>query len=265
MTIPVTYNPINFTPTEENLKALKKLTGNIQYSMEQLRIDYANYISGQFSNKTLEGICFSLSSRDTSVAYHLNLLLEVNKEVELCMDPIRINFAVNKKRYLFDSLIFNIVSAIDYCACLSMYILIHKQDFKRPWKRFYNSIINHKDDPVKNFAIKAKEINNWFILLIDYRAELIHYESSKVGHRSVTDWYTCRTKLTVYPPHSFQKQFKTIKALNNDDNKSIDNIALWLLASYRRAVNEILSLLRSHISENRKGDFDIVRRAMPEK
>lgn len=259
MTFPLPYNPIDFTPTEENIKTVRKLSGNIQNRMQSLKIDYSNFISGNFSNITLEGICFSLSSRDTSISYHLNLLLDVNQEAELCMDPIRINFAVNKKRYLFDSLIFNIVSAIDYSACLAHYILIHKQDYKRPWQRFYKAILCNNDQSIKAFALNAKEINNWFVLLNDYRAELIHYEADNVGHKSVTDWYTCKTKLTVYPPHAFQKKFKLIKLLPNDDNKSIDIVSIWLISSYRRAIDIIVKLLIDYINTNKKGEFHIIR------
>lgn len=156
MTIPLPYDPLKFTPTEDNIKKTKILSGNIQHSLEHLKIGYTNFISGKFTNETLEGICYSLGSRDTSISYHLSLLLDVNKEAELCMDPIRINFAVNKKRYLFDSLIFNIVSAIDYCSCLTTYFLIHIQDYKRPWQRFYKAILCNKDQTINAFAIKAK-------------------------------------------------------------------------------------------------------------
>lgn len=259
MGTPLEYEPSQFLPTEENVKAVKRLSGSIQDSIQSLKFNYTNFISGKFSNTTLQGICYSLSSRDTSISYHLNLLLEINQEAALYLDPININFAVNKKRYLFDSLIFNIVSAIDYCACLASYILIHKQAFKYPWQRYYKAILNSKSQSVREFAEKTKDINRWFILLNDYRAELIHYEADNVGHKSNTDFFTCRTKLTVYPPHAFQRQFKVFKKLPNDENKSIDAVSLWLISTYRTSVNTVIRLLSEYIKENKIGDFDILR------
>ncbi len=224
----------------------------------KLGIDYANFVSGSLNSERFYSIRNSILSRLHAALFHKDLLMELNISGVKCQIPTtRLDVdgfkLVQKQDFLFDSIIFHLVSAIDYFSCLIKINTIGNiSDWKSTWnklKRKLNSNRQYSNEPLIQEYLKID--NLLFGRLNDYRADLIHYTDD--GSQFSTTHYTGEgtVKIEVKAPHNFYQEFRKILSIGSDESLTINTSSLWIIERVMQALNHLIDVLRKYLERNR--------------
>lgn len=134
----------------------------------------------------------SLFYRVQAITYHVNFLIKQrrsinDKIIDLFMNgsanPISIESLITNQYYIFDDIIFNLLSMFDYISGMIGYMFENKH-YK--WNSLVRSARNSKTAIGKeNFSKEIVSLHSsWVDTLLDFRSHIIH-RSSKFGDETI--------------------------------------------------------------------------------
>jgi len=234
------------------------LNRNIHLQLLSLGIDYINKIKGELKNEQFNLIRDSIILRIRSVLFHYQLLNSINNpNQKIFTESFKTHelesYSIRQK-FLFDSIIFNLISIFDYQSCLITYI---RETNKDKWKKTWSSLENYtRDNSVFKKTSLGKKIikvnNDWVSKLSDYRAELIHYQAEGLGSSAKYSLMDNTLDILVLAPLSLKKHFKQLKSIKEKKDYNINAISLWLIKTCLEITLDIQEDIRIFIDENRK-------------
>ena len=250
------YQKEKYSNPIEALKTIDKSYNQLQGKFILLGTEYANMITGTLGNEVFYLFRDNILRRLSAALYHYDILAKLNiSGVPTLYDPRKSppdGFHVGlHQSYVFDSIIFHLISGFDYFASFVKYFSYgHKDDRRELWSKLIKRM--HTIDKLNQsaLALELKAINKEFVqILVDYRAKLIHNESDFPKFLQKTKIFNGETFIYVTAPKSLHKKFK--KLLPPIDSCSINEIALWLLDSSLDAFYRLLDATSIFFEENR--------------
>ena len=205
------------------IEELQKILSSTIKRLVELLI---NYDKNSLSFSPLTHIKYkhreSLYYRMNSIIFHLQLLIFVkNQGINILNknignnNPVLLRNVIDELYYVFDDLIFNILSLIDYLGNFIGYVYINKQNRKITWNRVVKTCRDQSNE------LSNKELNKYIISvdkrlvnhLYEYRSILIHYnkDGSNAEHSTHFDSKGINHTLNVEAPNLFVKTLKNIK------------------------------------------------------
>lgn len=182
----------------------------------------------------------SLFYRMKAVNYHLNALINTHNRVlkkmeqnKFAIDEILIGRGQDELSYLFDDIVFNLCSLLDYFGDLIgvIYISDHKQSIK--WKGCCKSARDDNNEFSKRNVAKVidQEDRDWVDRLYEYRAKLIHYKKDKLSSSQHIQFTGNDIAMTfkVDKPEMFSSIIKLYSKAEDSDNHSIIELTIWLV------------------------------------
>jgi len=158
----------------------------------------------------------SIKYRIESIKFHVHNLKNLSYDGPFI--PTKENSDVHKKllnvsyigSFLFDDLIFNCVSLIDYVGCMIGYLYFNKMNLK------HNGCVNTaRDGNLKNNVLAEfiiKENKEWIDSFFGYRSKIIHKRAAYVVPRRTLSFEDSKgnpmlkEKLEIFVPDSFLKE-----------------------------------------------------------
>lgn len=177
------FKSIHYSKHAEYLNQIRNEREKIRSSLVYVGFDYSNMISGKFSNSDFNTIHHSIIMRLACTLFHYELLSSIyihNQPRKYIKSrfPLPSQLIANKQDFVFDSLIFNIVSLFDYLGCLVSFIVRNK---KKDQLKAIANYLRAQDSLGKESLGKLviKTYDNFFSKVNDYRSDLIHYSDDK--------------------------------------------------------------------------------------
>lgn len=222
----IEYNYHNFSNQNKSLDDIKKRSGSIQEQLVEFGLNYSNKISGTLKNDRLFILRDSICNRIDSVIFHYEILNQINRPnfnfsgnhygPQLAMEISR------KQNYIFDSIIFNLISSFDYLSSLINFTFQKNKDkWKSTWTKLENKARcneDYKNLEISKFIVESNK--KWVSKLNDYRAALIHYEGESLGYKQTVFPVIEQTKILIYAPTNFRNKFK--KLIKTDIKEEIN-------------------------------------------
>jgi len=242
------YNYQEYSDHLNSLERIQKVYNSIQTELIDIGIRHKIKLSRKNDHNRIYSLRNSLLDRLDSVIFHHEILYQIhssnNQITENHFSP-RISMDISRKQtYIFDSIIFNLVSSFDYVACLiNFYLAKNKDKWKLTWNKLERKIRN--EEKYKPFKISQNILDsnhNWASKLIDYRADLIHYEGQNSGYSHTVYPNKNLTNIKIYAPLKFRKRFKVFLKKVEKENLDIGSVSLWTIET---SFNEIYSLIKS--------------------
>jgi len=242
-------------PTEA-LKNVDASFNKLQGKFISLGTEYANKISGSLGNEVFYLFRDNIMRRLSAALFHYDILAKLNISgfpalYDLRKSPPDGFYVSLHQSYVFDSIIFHLVSGFDYFASFVKYLSYgHKDDKREIWSKLIKKI--HAKSKLNGSVLgnELKAIDNEFVQkLADYRARLIHNESDFPRFSQTTKLSVGETIITVTPPKAFHKKFNHF--LPAIDDCSINEVSLWLLESTLDGLYKLLKATSIYLDENR--------------
>lgn len=267
------------------MDSLKRELGKIDDQFLEVSIDYKRKIIGRFCSD-IDMLTSILLYRKGALSFHLDLINSHLKHFsEYLSNPESLNqsahlslFEGRKMNFLFDDMIFNMVSFYDYFATFGVYVFYGETirnkvegydplDIKNKnldhllealseisWKRIANLANKNRKsnlgfDPKEiQSTTFSKEVVNWnrnFIYnLIELRHDIIHNKIAPVSNRF------------SYNPvdgakYSFEVHGMFVKKFPNADN-SYEGALTFLINNFTESILAFCNCLKQDIESNRK-------------
>lgn len=253
----VEYKPETYKNHSDSLTRIKKLSTRISSNLTFLGIDYLNKISGDFFNKRFNEISHSLTLRISSIIFHYEILHSIyTPNRKLTSDDwnpmVGDQFAIRQK-FLFDSIIFNSLSAFDYFSCLITY---SREKNKDNWRKMWTSLVrytrNNNDFKQTTLGGKIIDIDKiWLNKLSEYRAELIHYDTDNLPVSSKWEVMNGKVDILVKAPNNLKKVFKTLSEIEKHEDFNINSVSLWIIETCLMFLVELTESFKVYIEEKR--------------
>ena len=216
--------------------------------------DYIRKITGRIKNDEFFELRDSLTLRLESIYFHYELLSQLNisgqakRSQEL--GPSSAMSISLKQQFLFDSIIFNVISFFDYLSCFLSFML-----FKTKRSQWQSIAHNSRSKVDFKETELAKAIDRSDRLLVSklnqYRSELIHYSNDNVGLSTSFNTKEGLGKVNIYSPSSFTKKFKKEFQKLGKNELDLNTVLIWLLDTINHEIHDILSNTQSYIEINR--------------
>lgn len=153
--------------------------------------------------------------------------------------------------HLFESVLFNTVSLLDYFGNLVSCSLL-KGHIINKWPNLQRACIDKNNSFFNQLKI-ASLVNSFDNEIVDQlyglRSNVIHNKTMKINVVSEWDVRACDFKVTVDVPNEVVKKFKGLK---NSDAQPIMDFTFWLLDQVFNSIDLILKELQSDLEANRK-------------
>lgn len=227
----------------------------LQNLLVTLVFEYANKISGTDSNREFIDLRNSIMLRLDSVFYHYNLLASINVSGEEFISDQPISLLETKQiaieqDFLFDSIIFNTLSLFDYTSCLIEFVTENKK--RKLWKQFANNASSKAGFRETSLAKLIVELNRkWVSKLVEYRAELIHYNDDFVSDSLRYYHKEEKYMISISVPLALKKYFKEFRQNENLD-ANINEATLWIIDNSIECISSLIKELITHFSVIRK-------------
>lgn len=220
---------------QEALDRVEKYNEELRGCLIRLSLDYTNKISGEMSNDDFYQLRESVFLRLESVLFHYDILASINISGEkLILGEDYPNHDTHiialHQDFLFDSIIFNVLSLFDYTSCLIKFLIENnKQKKKLLWAQLAKTARGNDNFKNTTLANAIDRIDRgWVNRLSDYRAELIHYKDDSSGWK-----YSCSPMKNeivkhVYAPINLKNHFKELKNCGIDE-LNINATTLWIV------------------------------------
>jgi|GEM_PF-3508558 len=200
----------------------------------------------------------SIFYRIDSIYFHLDMLIKTNNSILMKMqqnsfyvDEKLIKKGQDSMSYIFDDIIFNLCSLLDYFGDLvgCIYIGDDKQRLKWPGCARASRDPNNSLNSFKIASIISNEDKVWVGHLYDYRSKLIHYRKDitssnqqiKFEKNSIT--YTFK----VDKPELFISIIKLYSNTEEKEEHSIIDIAVWLIDKFYNSLSNIVEIGKTDI------------------
>lgn len=247
-----------FSNQNESLKDIKSKCDSIQEQLIVFGLNYSNKISGTLKNERLFILRDSICNRIDSVIFHYEILNKVNRpDLNFSGNHFGTHLAMEisrKQNYIFDSIIFNLISSFDYIASLINFTF---QKNKDNWKSTWNKLENkarcnndYKSLEISKFIVESNK--KWVSKLNDYRAALIHYEGENLGYKQTVFPVIGQTKILVYAPTNFRNKFKKLIKTDIEEEININSLTLWSIKVSLLEIECLIKHLEKYIDINRK-------------
>lgn len=200
----------------------------------------------------------SLFFRLNSVNYHLELLIDTHikilKKIHQNMfniDENLLGVGQNHMSYIFDDIVFNLCSILDYFGNLIgvIYIGDHKQGIK--WTGCCKSARDVKNEFHNNGIAEVidQEDRDWVDHLYKYRSRLIHNKKDNTSSSQQIQFGGDNITVTfkVDKPEMFTTIIKLYSKLEDIDNHSIVDLAVWLVDKCYDSIVNLINVIESDI------------------
>jgi len=145
--------------------------------------------------------------------------------------------------FIFDDIIFNIISLVDYFGNLISVIYSGEQYRNKKWKGLLN-LINNKEDklPIDDLIIQHNK--DWVNDLTEYRAKIFHYDRDKT--KTIIYGIYGGVSTYVATPKKFIKSMKNFPTdlSMNDQPPHLIKSCDWLISKTSDTFNNILELIK---------------------
>lgn len=196
----------------------------------------------------------SIFYRCESVRFHLDLILQIHESVLKQRmenfphneDPILLMRGTDQVMYVFDDIVFNLCSMLDYLGNLIGLLYIGKNKMKIKWNGIAKAAMddNNKFSKTLVAAIIQEQHRNLIDRLFGYRSRLIHHKKDKVGSKTSINFDVKNQKLgfgfSVDIPKEVLKILKKISKDELNDELTIFNVAIFLSEEILDIVNNII-------------------------
>ncbi|TPE45446.1 hypothetical protein [Pontibacter mangrovi] len=252
------FDKANFSNHANVVLRLEKKRKTLQNLLVSLVFDYANKISGTYSNDDFIELRNSITLRLENIFYHYDLLASINVSDEEIItneiiSPLVTPQIAIKQDFLFDSIVFNTLSLFDYTSCLIKYIIeTNKQKKKLLWTQLIRTARGTNNFKETSLAKLLVELDKkWVFVLGEYRAELIHYNDDFVSDG--LKYYPVESKYIIHisAPSSLKKHFREFKQVENSD-ANINQVTLWIIENSIECIIDIMEELRTYFDTVRK-------------
>ena len=221
---------------------LKDLLQKFKYDVSDCGVRVYSRINPNKIPKTdhpINKIRFNVAYRADSVVWHIELLINQRKVIasnmektfpECLKNPMDVIWSRKHQFYIFDDIIFNILSVFDYLAC--MIGVMFRGRYLR-WNNLVRSASDKNNDIGKySFASSIVEIHeNWVDSLMGFRSDLIH-QQSHFGDAKVDISFEKKEGLnrllSLAPPDKINKIVKTISPNISADKLDIIDCSILL-------------------------------------
>lgn len=198
----------------------------------------------------------SIFYRFEGVLFHLDLMLKEHNHIKLDISQNFPKAGMNhhesilksKERihFLFDDIVFNIISFFDYTANLIAFLYIGKHSIKKNWNKIARAMMDDNNSLSKTKLSKVIALNHktWITQLYDYRSDIIHKRRDTAGGSTKIDIDIKNKKLhvdfIVEAPKTLVKKVKIIK-IELQPGFNIIDVSIWLIG---KAINTAFELLK---------------------
>lgn len=253
----IDYNPENYRNLNDNWERIKLLKNQVDSAIFSIGIDYTNKIVGQLGNTRFSNISSSISLRMSSIDFHYGLIQSIynpdKNHITSDWNPIIGEQIAIQQKFIFDSIIFNLLSLFDYFSCL---INLIKESNKDKWRKMWGSLVRstHGDGDFKKTTLGETILDldkNWVQKLFEYRAELIHYGTDPLTTNSTWKVASGEIDLQVLAPHGLKKVFKFLGSLKHEKDYNLNAIVLWTMETSLCILLELKEPIKEYIEQNR--------------
>lgn len=224
--------------------------------------DYSNKIHGRVISSEHDFYKFrnSLSFRLRSVIFHTINLLNYEDEIPnmlLQIDTDRSGAGVTFGQgivvdaiYLFESVLFNLASLLDY---FGSFICMTLGKHYQKWSGLEKSCKNGENNLLRDYEIGpiVRHFHNEFVSkLMELRAHVIH-DSAYAPPRTVKyDFISAKYEVKLLVPNKAKKMFS--KYRNNAEEIQLSMFTIWLVEEVINGLIQILHKLREDLETHRK-------------
>jgi len=247
------FKNIHYSEHDKYFEAIQHESEKLESQLKYIGFEYANKISGKLGNEELNDISRSISLRLTSIFFHYELLASINvhNKPEKYADsgfPSPGLLVANRQDFLFDSIIFNMVSLFDYVGSLISHIILKKKNQLKAITNYMRKKENLKKEGLGMMVIKTHDY--LFSKLNDYRSDLIHYSDDSTHFGENIDYFHNTIRFEIYAPFDFRKKFKKeFKSLS--EKPDINSACLWLIHYTLIEIQGIFEQLRIYMDIHR--------------
>lgn len=185
---------------------------------------------------------YSIVYRSDSIMWHLKVLIDQRKQIteilekklgEYVNNPVElINFRKHQY-YIFDDIIFNLLSMYDYIAAMIGY-MFQKKYLK--WNSLVNSSFDRNNEiGNSDFSeIIIEHHRSWVDKLMGFRSDLIHKQSFsgnlevELIHKEINGVYRA---IKIQAPEKIKRLFDLINSEKSNDNFDLINCSLEIAAN----------------------------------
>lgn len=247
-----------YTDQKSALKEIDKCFNLLQNKFISLGNDYVNKISGSIdTNDLFYMFRESVLRRLGAALFHYDILANiVSSGNPLSYDPKKsppdAYYIAIRSSYVFDSIVFHVMSAFDYYGGFIKYLTDGK---KKDWKLTWGEMVG-KTKHIPNFlehplGHQITFLNKEFVKdLISYRGSLIHNKIESPSFSQHSYLVAPETIINVFPPSNFTNIFK--KQLAGNDDYNLNEVTLWLVDNVVNGIIELLNATSKYFDDNRK-------------
>lgn len=212
----------------------------------------------------------SIGYRVGSIKYHLGLLQKIDKGMteRLIKDIFSVDrvdsqaylmiYGSNIQRFIFDDIVFNLMSLFDYTGSLFGFSFSGKRgrciQWSKAWEKSKKAISgkgkvgNIKPEDLMVYKLIKKFHQDLVNDIAQYRGKLIHFKKDRTQSQILTDLSDIRrSKFIVFAPVEFINKFEELANLSKKRDLTLVEIAAWITKESLIAVNEISSALQQKI------------------
>jgi hypothetical protein len=249
------YDPQKYSDLDFSYKMCNSHSKEISDYLILLGFDYVNKILGSINNDRFYQIRDSINLRINSVLFHYHILEQIHnpkkKIITQNYSPLHSISISSQQSFLFDSIIFNTISVFDYLSCLITLVeKKNKDDWRRTWTSLCKSARGTADFKDSKIALRISKLDHeWVGKLNDYRAELIHYDTSGLPASQTYNVMQNSLEIHVSMPRTLKKYFRELKNLPEKADLNINSISIWIIENSLLIVKELLDELKQRIKE----------------
>lgn len=252
------YIPAQYKNLDESLKEIESLIKVVDNKLFSIGLDYVNKINGQLKNDKFYEIRDSIILRIDSIIFHYKILSQIynpenplmpNESFPLIIDTISLH-----QKYLFDSIIFNIISLFDYLAKLINIVIVeNKKASKKNWKSLAKNAYTDQTFKQTKLSSKIIQVNNdWVKNLYSYRDILIHHKTEDLPSQRSYNVMLGSKKVLVLAPSELKIHFEQLNEITEKEDYNINSISLWIIKTCIESIIEIQDEIKVYIEEHRK-------------
>jgi len=250
---------------QEAFNTLVNEMRNIQGKLTTLNFDYINNYSGTLissQNDTMISVVNSLRTRCNSIHFHFTQLIDlelrtdkrINDEAADYDNAILHTQTSDKLYFLFESIVFNVISLFDYFGSLVEYICIGKGEAKQNWNGIMKGM-RDKKNLLYNLTFKDQFIawnKNFIDILFGYRSDLIHRNIDFGGNALYVNPSDGKYHSVYKAPHKFCSKFSELKKEAKEYQFTNRYVAFWIVSKSNEAALDIIQSISEFMKTNRK-------------
>lgn len=258
---------IDIDDVEKSFNDLRQSILQIHSLMNRIGSDYLNKMNSTLSwdkNNRVFRLRDSITYRIDSILFHYTLLLDIQVRFQERIDqnPFadELSFkymmlAREQEVFLFDSIVFHIISLYDYLGNLIDYICCNKSQSRLKWNGVTKLLHDNGNSSLQKSDLKLiilKWDKDFVNTLYRHRSDLIHYnlDFGNAGYKM--DIPNEKGQLEIAAPYRFVHNFNELKSLSQEKTVMINYAVDWLLKKTMTSVEEIVAGILGYIENNGK-------------